>query len=345
MSSSPRCTLPPAAAWAHISRRLGPVRPGFLLYVGGADFRKNLEGMIAGFGRLPANLRAQHQLVIAGILNPGQADILRREARPRGHRARRARPDRPRERLRPRRPLSRLPPVRVPVVVRGIRPADPRSDGVRGAGRRQRVRRSVPEVLGDLEGTFDPHDPDSIASCLAEILTSQDAARSAQREVRSAAVQSSPGSASPSDRSKPTSTRVLASPSHGVAGARRARLAMVTPWPPDQTRVADYGLATRARARATRRRRRHRREPGRSVSGPAGGPSGWSTPATSDGFAICVNTTESCTASGTVSSTSRLRTAEAPPRRGRASRRSGSASNARASGLRGPVLRALELGA
>ena len=33
---------------------------------------------------------------------------------------------------------------------------------------------SVPEVLGDLDGTFDPHDPDSIASCLAETLTSEE---------------------------------------------------------------------------------------------------------------------------------------------------------------------------
>ena len=62
-------------AWAHLSHHLRPVRPGFLLYVGGADFRKNTEGMIAGFARLPAALRAQHQLVIAGILNPGQGDF------------------------------------------------------------------------------------------------------------------------------------------------------------------------------------------------------------------------------------------------------------------------------
>ena len=43
----------PTAAWAHLSRHLKAVRPGFLLYVGGADFRKNMEGMIAGFGRHP----------------------------------------------------------------------------------------------------------------------------------------------------------------------------------------------------------------------------------------------------------------------------------------------------
>ena len=36
--------------------------------------------MIAGFARLPAALRAQHQLVIAGILNPGQGEFLRAEA-------------------------------------------------------------------------------------------------------------------------------------------------------------------------------------------------------------------------------------------------------------------------
>ena len=44
-------------------------------------------------------------------------------------------------------------------------------------GRRwRRVRRTTgPEVLGDLEGTFEPHDPDSIAACLAGVLGSQEA--------------------------------------------------------------------------------------------------------------------------------------------------------------------------
>jgi glycosyltransferase involved in cell wall biosynthesis len=44
---------------------LPKVRPGFLLYVGGTDFRKNLEGAIRAYAQLPAQLRHAHQLVIA----------------------------------------------------------------------------------------------------------------------------------------------------------------------------------------------------------------------------------------------------------------------------------------
>ena len=33
---------------------LPKVRPGFLLYVGGVDYRKNLEGAIRAYARLPA---------------------------------------------------------------------------------------------------------------------------------------------------------------------------------------------------------------------------------------------------------------------------------------------------
>ena len=44
---------------------LPKVRPGFLLYVGGVDYRKNLEGAIRGYARLSAAMRDSHQLVIA----------------------------------------------------------------------------------------------------------------------------------------------------------------------------------------------------------------------------------------------------------------------------------------
>jgi glycosyltransferase involved in cell wall biosynthesis len=44
---------------------LPKVRPGFLLYVGGVDYRKNLEGTIRAYAQLPASMRDAHQLVIA----------------------------------------------------------------------------------------------------------------------------------------------------------------------------------------------------------------------------------------------------------------------------------------
>ena len=46
------------------------IRPGFLLYVGGDDARKNMEGTIRAYARLPAPLRREHQLVIACRIGP-----------------------------------------------------------------------------------------------------------------------------------------------------------------------------------------------------------------------------------------------------------------------------------
>ncbi|HLI56486.1 MAG TPA: glycosyltransferase family 1 protein [Actinomycetota bacterium] len=41
------------------------LRPGFLLYVGGEDHRKNIDGLLAGYALLAPELRAQHPLVVA----------------------------------------------------------------------------------------------------------------------------------------------------------------------------------------------------------------------------------------------------------------------------------------
>jgi glycosyltransferase involved in cell wall biosynthesis len=227
----------PEAAWAHISRNLEAIRPGFLLYVGGADFRKNMEGTIAGFSRLPAALRANHQMVIVGILNPGQAEFLRAEA-------------------------DRVGIGSDELVLTGhVSDADlgalyhactlfvfpslyegfglPILEAMScGAPVAASTTTSVPEVLGDMEGTFEPHDPDSIASCLAAILRSPDLLeRLRARSHRRAAECTWQRVA---EQSIEAYERVAARPWR--RRSRRARLALVTPWPPDQSRVSDYNL-------------------------------------------------------------------------------------------------------
>lgn len=52
------------------------VRPGFVLAVGGEDGRKNLEGLLAAYAGLPADLRDRHQLVIACNLTDGYRERL-----------------------------------------------------------------------------------------------------------------------------------------------------------------------------------------------------------------------------------------------------------------------------
>lgn len=49
---------------ACLQKKLGITRP-FVLYVGGIDYRKNIEGLIHAYSTLPSHLRKKHQLVIA----------------------------------------------------------------------------------------------------------------------------------------------------------------------------------------------------------------------------------------------------------------------------------------
>ena len=226
-----------AAAWAHLSRHLKAVRPDFLLYVGGADFRKNMEGLIAGFGRLPAALRAEHQLVIAGILYPGQDQLLRNAADRAG--------------LGPDELVltGHVSDFDLGALYRAcalfVFPSFYEGFGLPmleamscGAPVAASATTTGPEVLGDLEGTFEPHDPDSIAMCLARILSSASVldhlrARSRRRVALY------------------TWERVAAESIEGyeraVAGTarrrtRRSRIAFVTPWPPERSGIADYNL-------------------------------------------------------------------------------------------------------
>ena len=66
---SPQFTPPPgsrAAAAAAVRRWLPGLRSGFVTYNGGADPRKNLDGLIMAWSELPGAVRQRWQLVIAG---------------------------------------------------------------------------------------------------------------------------------------------------------------------------------------------------------------------------------------------------------------------------------------
>ncbi len=60
---------------------LTALRPGFVLYTGGWDFRKNLEGLLRGYALLPSAARAAHQLVIVCSLRPEERAQLEHVAR------------------------------------------------------------------------------------------------------------------------------------------------------------------------------------------------------------------------------------------------------------------------
>jgi len=226
-----------AAAWAQLSRELKAVRPGFMLYVGAVEFRKNIGGLIAGFARLPAALRAQHQLVIVCALDPGQRKRLLAEATGVGiGRDELVLTGRVSDR-----DLGAL----YHACTLFVYPSFYEGFGLPiieamscGAPVAASATTTGPEVLGDLEGTFEPHDPDSIASCLAGILNSTDAMdRLRARSRRRVAEYTWRGVAERTIEAYERATALTAR-----RRSRRPRIALVTSWPPDPSRTADYNL-------------------------------------------------------------------------------------------------------
>jgi len=229
-----------SAAWARLSRHLKSVRPGFVLYVGYFEFRKNVEGLIAAFGRLPAAVRAEHQLVIVcAHLKAGQEELIRSLADVAG--------------LGPDGFVvtDRLSDADLGALYRAcelfVFPSFYEGFGLPmleamscGAPVAASATTTGPEVLGDLEGTFEPHDPDSIASCLAGILSSPDALeRLRDRSRRRVAEYTWERVA---ERSIVAYERAVAGVSRRRSRFRRSRIALVTPWPPDRSWVAEYNM-------------------------------------------------------------------------------------------------------
>lgn len=56
------------------------LRPGYLLYTGGIDFRKNIDGLLLAYSMLPRTIRAQHQLVIVCRIQDSEREHLERQA-------------------------------------------------------------------------------------------------------------------------------------------------------------------------------------------------------------------------------------------------------------------------
>ena len=63
-------------AFARVGEAVAGLEPGFLLYVGGIDHRKNVEGLLRAYALLPAELRAGHQLVLAFRMTPEQRRLV-----------------------------------------------------------------------------------------------------------------------------------------------------------------------------------------------------------------------------------------------------------------------------
>jgi glycosyltransferase involved in cell wall biosynthesis len=144
---------------------LPEIRDGFLLYVGGDDWRKNLDGIVAAYALLPDEVRRRHQLAIACRL----PDQRKRELLAHAERAGVRPGDLVLTGFVSDPQLAAL--YRVchlfvfPSLYEGagLPILEAMSCGAPVIGARAA---SVPEVLGDLRGTFDPSDPSDMAHCI-----------------------------------------------------------------------------------------------------------------------------------------------------------------------------------
>jgi glycosyltransferase involved in cell wall biosynthesis len=148
---------------------LPKVRPGFLLYVGGVDYRKNLEGAIRGYAELPRPMRDAHQLVIACNLAQHLRFSLRIFAEGLGIESRNLLltgfvSDRDLAALYRSCELFVFPSLYegagLPILEAMTCGAPVASSGTS----------AMPELLGDTEATFDPADPADIARCVRDVL-------------------------------------------------------------------------------------------------------------------------------------------------------------------------------
>jgi glycosyltransferase involved in cell wall biosynthesis len=70
--------LPVSQILEEIRRQLPGIRPGYLLYTGAADHRKNIVRLVEAYGELPLEVRREHQLVLAGNHDPrDRRDLVR----------------------------------------------------------------------------------------------------------------------------------------------------------------------------------------------------------------------------------------------------------------------------
>ena len=248
-----RCINVSAAAYDHfrqlaiapereqaLRRKYGLHKP-FVMYTGGIDPRKNLDGLISAFAMLPANLSASHQLAIVCSANAEERATLLRLARDKQ--------------------LSEL-----DVVVTGFVPEDdlvalynlcdlfvfpswhegfglPALEAMHcGAVVIGADTSSVPEVIGSDEALFDPHSEAAIAAKMVRGLT--DADFRARRVAHGLAHARSFSWEASARRAIEGLERLHASAPMRQPIARRQgprpRLAYVSPLPPERSGIAGY---------------------------------------------------------------------------------------------------------
>ncbi|MFA7588209.1 MAG: glycosyltransferase, partial [Novosphingobium sp.] len=212
----------------------------FVMYTGGIDHRKNIEGLISAFAKLPADVRERHQLAIVCSVQPSEKDRLEAFARAAGL------------------PEGGL-------VLTGFVPEEdlialynvcalfifpswhegfglPALEAMRcGAPVIGSNLSSIPEVIGLEEALFDPRSEQAMMAALERGLTDADyRARLVAHGEAQAGRFSWDVSA---ERAIAAMEKLVAAPAASRAAttaSTRPRLAFVSPLPPERSGIADY---------------------------------------------------------------------------------------------------------
>jgi glycosyltransferase involved in cell wall biosynthesis len=223
----------PAASLAAVRAAQPEVQPGYLLYTGGIEPRKNIDGLLAAYAALPEKLRTEHQLVIV-------CRVLTAE---------RAQLDRQLQRL-------RIPAGRV--IFTGFVPDEllaalyqstelfvfpslyegfglPVAEAM-ACGSPVAVSRipALTELVDEPAAQFDPHDPGSIADTVTRCLTDEEL----RKKLRATQLPATASWRSVADRTAAAYEEVAAG-GRRRRRHRRPRIAYVTPLPPQRSGVAD----------------------------------------------------------------------------------------------------------
>jgi glycosyltransferase involved in cell wall biosynthesis len=223
-----------------LRNRRGLDRP-FVMYTGGLDSRKNIEGLIEAYCRLPGAVRDAHQLAVVCSINPKEHERLSALARSFGLRDGQVVltgfvPD---EELRALYNLCEL--FVFPPLYEGF--GLPALEAMAcGAPTIASNTTSIPEVIGRDDAMFDPTDLDAIAAMMARVLESPSLREDLRRH---AAVQARRFSWEISARKALDGIRrcvrenPIAAPTVRSRAARPT-LALVSPLPPLKSGISDY---------------------------------------------------------------------------------------------------------
>jgi glycosyltransferase involved in cell wall biosynthesis len=230
-----------AAQAQAIRQRHGLARP-FVMYTGGIDHRKNIEGLIRAYAMLSPALRTQHQLAIVCAIQPADRERLGRLATAHG--------------------LGEHDVVFTGFVTEddllalynlcklfvfpswhegfGLPALEAMACGraVIGAN-----TSSVPEVIGRADALFDPHSDQSIADKMTQVLCDG----SLRADLEQHGLAQSRGFTWEASARRALDAmeawhlaRALAAKAPAVRPERRPRLAYVSPLPPERSGISDY---------------------------------------------------------------------------------------------------------